>query len=150
MCNKNDIQLRLNTLMDKKGLIKRFYHFRSIQNFIHFFDDLESVQLKEKVYSTLMEYLDIVNKEPIEDIHQCTELFDQYIRSIGNLYERAFGFAPVLSLWVFVFWSIVLFSVLYIFNLSIILYFIIGIIVLCYYFYLLKKKRDKKVYGFKW
>lgn len=150
MYNKDDIQTRLNKLIDEKSLIKRFYHFRSIQNFIHFFDELESIQLKEKVYSTLMEYLDIVNKDPIEDIHQCTQLFDQYIRPVGNLYEETFGFMPVMSLWVIIFCCIALFSILYIFNLSLILYFVIGVIVLCYYFYLLKKKMDKKVYGLKW
>ncbi len=150
MYNKDDIQNRLERLMQKKNLIKKYYHFHSMQNFIYFFDDLESAQVKGKVYFSLMEYLDIVNKEPIENIHQCTELFDQYIKPVGNLYERTFGFMPVMSLWVIAFWCIALFGILYIFNSPVLVYLVIGIVILCYYFYLLKKKMNKKVYGLKW
>ncbi len=69
----------LNKLMGEEGLTKRFYHFHSLQNFVHFFDELQGVQVKENVYDTLMEYLDIINEEPVADIRQCTELFDKYL-----------------------------------------------------------------------
>lgn len=150
MYSKQDIQFKLNELIHEKGIKERFYHFRSIQNFIYFFDDLESSQLKEKTYLILIEYLDLVKNEPIEDIHQCTALFDEYIKPVGSLYESAFGFMPAISLWVLIFWGIFLFGVLYMFNLSIIFYCIIGILLSGYYFYFLNKKLGKKVYGLEW
>jgi hypothetical protein len=150
MYSRQDIQGRLNELIGKKNITKRFYHFRSIQNFIHFFDDPGSIQLKENVYSILMEYLEIVKKEPIKDIHQCTNLFDEYLRPVGNLYEDVLGFMPIIRFWVIFFWCIFLFGVLYMFNLSIIFYCIIGIIFSSYYLYNFKKRIEKKVYGLKW
>lgn len=150
MYSKQDIQFKLDELIHKKGIKERFYHFRSIQNFIYFFDDLESSQLKEETYLILIEYLVLVKNEPIEDIHKCTTLFDQYIKPVGSLYESVFGFMPAISSWVLIFWGIFLFGVLYMFNLSITFYYIIGILLSGYYFYFLNKKLGKKVYGLKW
>ena len=150
MCSSQDIQSSLNELILKKNKEERFYHYRSLQNFIHFFDDLGSIQLKKQVYSILIEYLEIVKSEPIEDIHQCTTLFDEYIRPVGHLYEKSLGFMPIMSFWVMAFWFIFLFGIIYVFNLPIISYYIIGILFLGYYFYCLKKRMDKKVYGLKW
>ena len=150
MYNKQDIQKGLNELTQEKNIIKRFYHLRSIQNFIHFFDELENIQLKEKVYSILIEYLEVVKKEPVEDIQHSTALFDEYIRPVGNLYEKTLGFMPMISSWVIIFWCICLFGVVYIFNLSVIFYYIIGLFLSSYYFYILKKRAENKVYGLKW
>lgn len=150
MYNKQDIQSKLNELINEKCVKKRFYHFRSVQNFIYFFDELENTQLKEKTYLILIEYLSLVKNEPIEDIHQCTMLFDEYIRPVGSLYENACGFMPVIRLWVLIFWGVFLFGILYMFNLSITFYCIIGLILSGYYFYFFKKKLEKKVYGLKW
>ena len=150
MNDKQKIQFKLDELRNQNNIIKRFYHFRSIQNFLYYFDDIESGQLKEKVYSILIEYLDLVKSEPIEDIHQCIILFDEYIRPVGTLYENAFKFMPVISLWVLIFWAIVLSAILYMFNLSMGFYFVIGILFFGYFFYFLKKKWGKRVYGLKW
>ena len=75
MYNKQDLQDGLDKSIQQKNIIKRFYHLRSIQNFIYFFDKLENTQSKEKVYSILMEYLEIVNKKSVEDIRQSATLF---------------------------------------------------------------------------
>ena len=149
MYNKQDIQDRLNEVLLEEDIVKRFYHFRSIQNFISSFDKLGSDQ-KQKVYSTLIEYLQKIKQEPIEDMHQSTTLFDEYIRPVGNLYEKNLGFMPMMSVWVICFWVIVLFGIMFIFRLSIIFYCVIGILLASYYIYLLKKRTEKKVYGLKW
>ena len=149
MYNKQDIQDRLNEVLLEENIVKRFYHFRSMQNFISSFDKLGSDQ-KQKVYSILIEYLQRIKQEPIQDMHQSTTLFDEYIRPVGNLYERTLGFMPMISSWVIIFWAIVLFSFLYVFNLSIIFYAAIGIFLSSYYIYVLIKKTEKKVYGLKW
>ena len=149
MYNKQDIQDRLNDVMLEEYIQKRFYHFRSIQNFILSFDNLDCNQ-KEKVYLILIEYLDVVKKDPITDLHQCADLFNEYIRPVGQLYENNVDFMPNISSWIIIFWAIVLFGILYMFNLSIVFYLIIGIFLSSYYIYVLKKRKEKKVYGLEW
>ena len=149
MYNKQDIQDRLNEVMLEEYIQTRFYHFRSIQNFILSFDKLDSKE-KEKVYFNLMEYLDVVKKDPITNMHQCADLFTEYIRPVGSLYENSYGFMPNISWWIIIFWAIFSFGILYVFNLSIIFYIIIGVFFISYYIYILKKRIEKKVYGLGW
>ena len=147
---KEEIQNKLDELKNEGGIIKKYYHFRSIGNFIYFFDELGNNQVKEKVYFTIIEYLDLVKDEPIYDINECITVYEEYIKPIGSLYENAFGFMPAISLWVVIFWVACLYGILYLFSASMNFYIIIGIIPSGYYLYFLKKKSERKVYGLKW
>ena len=77
-------------------------------------------------------------------------MFDNYIRPVGNYYESAFGFMPMISIWVILFWTILVFGLIYVFNLPLIFYSIVGVLFLGYYMYIRKKRIDKKVYGLEW
>ena len=111
---------------------------------------MDNIQLKEKLYLILTEYLERVREEPIRDLKECASLFDEFIRPVGSVYERAFGFMPTISLWVIIFWIFFIFGFLYLLNLSIIFYWIAGLPLLIYYFYIRKKRIEKKVYGLEW
>lgn len=150
MDHKQSLQKGLDDLKIAKNITKRFYHFHSIENFIYHFDDLENIQIKERIYLILSEYLERVKEHPIENLQECTSLFDDYIRPVGNLYERTFGFMPMINNWVIIFWTILIFGFVYAFNLSIIFYWIIGVLFFSYYFYIRKKRIEKKVYGLEW
>jgi hypothetical protein len=150
MNDKQIIQSKLDELKNQIDIQKRFYHFRSIQNFIYFFDKLKSSERKEKAFFTLNEYLDIVKSEPIEDINQCIFLYTKYIKPIGSLYEDEFNFMPAISFRTVLFLVIIFYGVFYLFNLPVVFYVFIGIILFGYYFYFLKKKLQKRVYGLKW
>jgi hypothetical protein len=132
-----------------KNINKKFYHFHSIENFIYHIDNLES-PVKERTYLILDEYLERIKKYPIENLQECTSLFDDYIRPVGSLYEKTFGFMPMISTWVIIFWAVLLFGFLYAFNFSVIFYWIVGIPLVAYYFYITKKRVNKKVYGLEW
>lgn len=150
MYNRSEIENKLKELMNREDIIKRFYHLRSIENFIYFLDVIEDTQLKEKVYLILIEYFDVVKNEPIQDIHHCTKLFDEYIRPIGSVYEENVGFMPMIHAWVIIFWGVLLFVILYMFSLPLVFYYLIGGGLLFYYGYVFKKRLQQKVYGFKW
>ena len=150
MNDKQIIQSKLDQLKDQIDIQKRFYHFRSIQNFIYYFDKLGNCERKEKVSFILNKYLDIVKNEPIEDINQCTLLFDEYIRPVGSLYESALNFMPTVSFRTVMILVIIFYGFFYLFNLPVGFYVFIGIILFGYYFYFLKKKIQKRVYGLKW
>lgn len=150
MFTKENLQNKFNDLKLARDSNQKFYHFRSIENFIYHFDDVGSLELKEKIYSILMEYLQKVIEDPIENLEECTSLFDDYIRPVGNLYERALGFMPMIRIWVIIFWVIPLMIIVYALNLSIIFYGIIGVLFLSYYFYIRKKRIEKKIYGLEW
>lgn len=145
---KNDLAAKVLRLSEGGLVNERFYHLKSLTNFIAFIDKLNNASERERVYLLLSNYLDVVQQEPVEDVTMSMELFNEFIRPVGRLYEDEFAFMPMINLWVICFWMIVCFSVLYILNLSIIVYCIVGLPLLVYYGYVFKKRIDKKVYGY--
>lgn len=145
---KNSLTEKMLQLRESRVVNQRFYHLQSTANFIAFFDKLNNISERERVYLLLNNYLDVVKQEPVEDAAMSLELFNEFIRPVGWLYEDEFGFLPMINLWVICFWIFICFSILYILNLSIIIYCIVGVPLLVYYSYVLKKRVDKKVYGY--
>lgn len=150
MYNKQNLQNKLNAINDLENINKKYYHLRSIGNFIYHFDDLGNIELKEKVYLILLEYLEIVKENPIENLQECTALFDDYIRPVGDFFEHSSGFMPMISNWVIIYWIIFFCLLFFAFNLSIIFYAVIGALFLSYYFYIRKKKAENRIYGLGW
>lgn len=145
---KNDLAEKVLRLREGGLVNERFYHLKSTANFIAFIDKLNSASERERVCLLLSSYLDVVQQEPVEDAAMSMELFNEFIRPVGRLYEDEFGFMPMINLWVICFWVVVCFSVLYILNLPIIVYCLVGLTLLVYYGYVFKKRIDKKVYGY--
>lgn len=148
--HKESLEEKLNEVMGQPFIKRKYYHHRSIENFIHFFNKVSSVQEREKIFFILNEYLDAVKQEPVEDASASLDLFNEYIRPIGKIYEEDFDFMPMINLWVICFWIAVAFLAIYTFNLSFIFYLITGIPLLAYYLFVLKKRISKKVYGCMW
>ena len=83
------------------------------------------------------------------DLKQCASLFDEHIRPVETIYERAFGFMPTISLWVIIFWIFFIFGFLYLLNLSIIFYWIAGLHVVNLLFLHKKEENRKKSLRFR-
>lgn len=145
---KHDLTAKLLRLREGGLVNERFYHVQSTANFISFIDKLNNTNERERVYLLLNNYLDVVQQEPVEDAAMSMELFNEFIRPVGRLYEDEFAFMPMINLWVICFWIVVCFSILYIMNLSLIIYCIFGFPLMVYYSYVFKKRMDKKVYGY--
>lgn len=144
----NSLKKKMLQLRESGFVNQRFYHLQSTANFIAFIDKLKSKSERERVYHLLNNYLDLVQQEPVENAAMSMDLFNEFIRPVGRIYEVEFDFMPMINLWVIFFWIIICFSILYILNLSIIFYCIVGVLLIVYYIYVLKKRIDKKVYGY--
>jgi len=84
---KNSLTEKMLQLRESRVVNQRFYHLQSTANFIAFFDKLNNISERERVYLLLNNYLDVVKQEPVEDAAMSMELFNEFIRPVGWLYE---------------------------------------------------------------
>ena len=89
---KKMLQLRESGLVNQQ-----FYHLQSTANFIAFIDKLKSKSERERVYHILNNYLDVVQQEPVENAAMSMELFNEFIRPVGRIYEVEFDFMPMIN-----------------------------------------------------
>jgi hypothetical protein len=147
MDNKSDLQRKLNDLIAQDICSEKYCHLKSVSNFIYSYDKINATE-KERVFLLLDNYLEIIKEQPAFDATSSLELFNEFIRPIGVLYQETLSFMPMINLWVVGFWLFVLFIGLYIFHVPIVGYFIAGIPIFSYYMYVFIKRVNKKVYGF--
>jgi hypothetical protein len=72
---------------------RRFYHLKSIRNFLRHFNEINNYHEKTYVYNLLNEFLDIVIKDGISNYAECRDLSIKYISPVGRLYARKLRFA---------------------------------------------------------
>ena len=147
---KENIDNKLSELINREGIIHKYYHFKSVQNFIYHLNKLNDKDIVIKVCIILNEYLDSVKDAPITDRMISLELFEEFIRPVGNIYERNAGFMPMLRSWVVFFWIVFFFLILYVFSVPPVFFSLVATSVVIYYIYIIRKRIDHKVYGFMW
>lgn len=128
---------------------KKYYHFRSVSNFLLYLDMLTNE--KEKYFSLekLNNYFSYIENNEIDDVHESLALFNNFLKPIGELFEKRFGFFVMIKPWIMNFWIIVFLLIFwYIQNTFLFIFFLL--ILSLFFFYLGFKIKKKKVYAFMW
>jgi len=129
---------------------KRFYHIKSVENFIFHFDETSQTLEKENIFNLLKNYLDHINENDISDIIECREKFEKFIYPVGKYFEKNCKFIIFVKLYISIFYLAVICSVLYFFNSNVYFYLCAIAAVLIFYGYTYLKIRNKRIYGFSW
>ena len=146
---KETLEIELDEVLQQPLNKKKYYHYRSIDNFLFYLDQIENKDEKEKIFSILYEYLEIL-KTTIIDRGESITLFNKYIRPVGKFYEKSFHFMPVFGVLAAGFWILLFSLIQYMFKLTPLFYLFTVLPILLYYLYCLRKTLDKKVYGLMW
>lgn len=143
-----DLDLKLKEILQKVDSNKKYYHYRTINNFIFFMKEIKLTNEREKIYFSLNKYLEVVNENPLEDASDSLQIFHNHIRPIGKLYEDFFGFVPMINLSTIAFWYGILALLLYVINAGFLFYIITATPLAAYYSFISFKRINKKVYGY--
>jgi hypothetical protein len=147
---KMNLESKLKVALSFSNGKLKYYHYRSVNNFIFHLNNIKNETDKEKIYLLINEYLDIIKNEPNPDRNVAINFFENYVRPVGKYYEDDFNFVPMFSLWIASFWIITFLFIEYIFNLPFVVMFMTGFLIFIYYIYILVKRMNNKVYGFMW
>ena len=130
---------------------KRFYHLRSVENFIYHIDKIHSQSEREKMYDLLMTYFEASNQySHYITIEDSLVLFNKYLKPIGKYYSDNHGFWIFVKPWIIIVWIMIFFISMILFNVDRIVYVFFVLILSIYLCYIAKKFIQKKVYSFLW
>ena len=128
----------------------RFYHMRSIRNFIFHFNEIKSPNDKLYVFNYIDGYLDFVIENGIYDIHECRDLFIKYIYPVGKFYMRNLKFSGFIKWYVIVLYILIMYAILTFFSAGIV-FMILGYGIISFFtIEMVVKVLQKRIYGFSW
>ena len=127
---------------------KKFYHFRSISNFLYHIND-KKLSNQNLVIGNLLELMDFLESNNIDSIHDSLTVFNRFLKPIGELYEKDLGFFIFMKPWILNIWISILLVFFYMIGNKI--YLTIFLIALFIFFiYWGYKVYKRKVYAFMW
>lgn len=128
---------------------KKYYHFRSVFNFIHHISLLSNVDSQDFVVEKLSGFVNYIESNKIDDVYDSLKLYNKYIKPIGELYELELGFFIMIKPWIL---NIsILFLVILLYLINNIFFSVLSLCLLSIFcFYLGNKVYKKKVYSFMW
>lgn len=128
----------------------RFYHMRSIRNFIFHFNEIKSPNDKVYVFNYMDAYLDDVIENGIYNINECKDLFNKYLYPVGKFYMQKLKFAIFLKWYVIALCILSMYAILTFFSTGI-FFTILGYgIILFFIVEMVVKILQKRIYGFSW
>lgn len=145
-----DITLKVENLKKEiEGNKKKYYHFRSVSNFLFYTEMLNNKEDKAFVVEKLNGFTTYIENNRIDNVHDSLAMFKEYLKPIGEFYEKEFGFFVMIKPWILNIWIILFLIVFWVLQNR--FYFIIFLIpVTLFCFYLAVKVYKKKVYAFMW
>ena len=145
----SSLNLRLDELRNRiASNKKKYYHLRSISNFIYHINSQKLIDRKF-VLDKLREFMDFLESNQIDDIHDSLIVFNTFLRPIGELYERDLGFFVMIKPWILNIWVLFFLLVVSFFDKKI--YFLYFFILLSIFaIYMARKIYGRKVYAFMW
>ena len=132
---------------DKK---MRFFHLKSVKNFIVHFNSIKDKRKKEFVYTKLYNYLSIISDmEDISEMDRTTgkAFYDEYIEPVSGIYVRYARFSPYPGAKVLIFIFLIVFSLLLLIGAAYYVYLIVGFIFIFLFLRSEWKRKKSKVFG---
>lgn len=126
---------------------RKYYNPISLQNFIHYFDDIRNEKDQEWVYSNLDDYFDKCSNLSEVDRDTAKSLYMTHLHKIGGFYHDYLDFSATPSVFTHAIMFVLAFLILAILlDLLNALFFILPIYLVNLGFVLYKKKR-RRAYG---
>jgi hypothetical protein len=147
-----DIEEDLNRLKeDLDGSNKKYYHLKSITNFLYHFHSLEDKNSKEEVLILLTNLFNYYKEHSIRDIQESLTVFQKYLKPIGEIYEQQLGFFVFIAPWLLFLYIMIGYGVVFLLlNNNFIAVTIFLLVVIIILFYLGIKYYQRKLYSFLW
>jgi len=124
---------------------KKYYHFRSIDNFIYHINN-KKLSNKKFVINKLLEFIEFLE---INTIHDSLIIFNNFLKPVGDLYEKNLNFFIMARPWILNIWICILGAFfLMLKNNVYVNFFVLVLFLFC--IYLAYKVYKKKVYAFMW
>jgi len=93
-------------ILEKPKSDDRFYHIKSVANFINNFSQLKDTS-KIKANNILNEYLNYAFENSIENIEDGVFIFNTYIKPLGEIYKSDCNFLHYIKTWLVAFYCII-------------------------------------------
>lgn len=146
---KTKLANRLDEFRKYNDKIKeKYFHLKSVDNFIFHFDGFKDKGKKRQIYATLTDYFDSIFTIDTVDARLSKELFDHYLFKIARLYDMYLKFIPYPKSDMMVVALLGLFGFLYLISASVYAYIVILGVFVAGSIFIRRKKRLKKVYGY--
>lgn len=132
---------------------KKYFHLRSVGNFIYHIDSFTDLVERKRKYEQLAEYLALITNILQEDkvttitAFESRDLFDEYLYPIAKSYESSVGFFPYAKLHVIAVWFAVLSLTFFMLNIQSTIYSILIPLFIIYYLFIQHKRIKNRVYG---
>lgn len=104
---------------------------------------------KAFVVAKLNVFTNYIENNRIDNVYESLAMFKEYLKPIGEFYEKEFGFFVMIKPWILNIW-ITLFLIFFWFLQNKFYFVIFLISVTLFWFYLVVKIYRKKVYAFMW
>src|SRR4030095_7886061 len=136
-----------NLFANTDSRLVRYFHLKSINNFIQHFSDIKSVDDQIWVYNSLKKYFEEANNR-VNDINRNmgSKLFDFHLQKIASYYDSNLGFSFVLNpVYTTTIYFIIFLVLFFFFN-----YWVSLVAVVIYAFQMIRvtnKYRTRKVYS---
>lgn len=147
MLNDKDIIERFNKLSNEVGNGK-YYHMKSINNFIKYLGEFGSTHYKSKAIDLLNGYFDYVSSNGALTFEDGKYIYYTFIAPLGKIYSWNFKFFIHLDITSIILYIGGLFLLLFLIKVPIFIYLISLIICVVIYLPFHFKKKKSKVYGF--
>lgn len=152
MINVFDIERELNEKMNFfESLVpekRRYYHAKSIRNFIFHYKDLRNLADRERIYYLINSYFEFCSSNVISNIYDSLKVYNDFIKPIGEYYCDHLGFIVFVKPWIMIFnWCVLLIGC-YLADANHLIFQIIFCTGVLYSIYIINKFRQKKVFAF--
>lgn len=128
----------------------KFYHLKSIQNFMLGFEEIGSMNVKYGIADILNKYFDYVNDHDVNSKTEGRYIFFTFIEPLGMIYKKKLKFSFLFSLntiFIYFFLGILIMAIF-----KILMVYILGIIILgaLIFYKIFLQRKSKKIFGFQW
>lgn len=147
---KEDLVNKFNEVYKARAVDRRYYHFRSVRNFIKYYDELNEGKKKREVYEALIEYLDYIAEHDISDRNSSYDLYKHYLHPIGWYYVKRFGFTTIARFDVMLLIASIPSIIIYLMFPYKTILLIVIMTNLIFFVYVISKYLHNKTYGFMW
>jgi hypothetical protein len=127
---------------------RKYYHLKSIKNFIDHLNEFVSISDKKVAEELLSNYLEfVIHKEKINQ-GEAKKIFVNHILPIGKLYSYHLNFSFILQFSSVVFFGLLLVFLLFLFGTPYMILFFLVLLILIYLINRYRKLKSGRVYGY--
>jgi len=149
MDESNQLIEKFNFIVNHMPHKNKYYHLKSMYNFLQHFNEIPDRERKEKVFNSLNEYLNYITENDIVSTKECRHVFFTFIEPVGLIYKKCCGFSYILRPQSLVVYLIALNLIFFLFKTNPYFY-ILNILGFAFIYLMYKRSKSSRVYTFNW